>query len=289
MMDFFEYTVQKLYQISEIESLKIETILKFIAVLTLVFLLELFFVGWEKSSLKRVIKFDKTIRTDIFCSLFAVFNLYNLIAFILSLGFFYFVTGLIQKNIHLNYISYIDNPAIQYGLIFIASDFKLYVSHLIFHRNNFLWKTHEFHHSATTLSIITRYRSHFLETAINTLFDATLYVILGVPVIVYIYISLIIEVHKLFQHSSIKSDWGLIGKYILVSPAAHRVHHSIETEHYNKNFGATLIIWDRLFGTYHPGIDVKNVGIPNNPYNKKGFLFDVWLGMKNFIQAILKK
>lgn len=288
-MDFFDYTQQKLYQISNIDSLNLDSIFHYLLLLSSVFLLEIAFIGWEKSSLKRIFLFDKTIRTDFFCWLISVFNLFNLITFITTLGVFYYITGLMQKNIHLNYISYINEPTLQYFIVFIAGDFKAYIRHAIFHRYNFLWKAHEFHHSATTLSIVTRYRGHFLETAISTLFDAALYVVLGVPAIMYVFISLILEIHKLFIHSSIQSDWGFIGKYIIVSPAAHRVHHSIEINHYNKNFGSTLIIWDRIFGTYHPGVEVKEVGIPNSPYNKRGYIYDVWIGMKNFIQALFKK
>ena len=65
-------------------------------------------------------------------------------------------------------------------------------------------------------------------------------------------------VHQLVLHSSIKSDWGFIGRYIFVSPSAHRIHHSIKREHYGKNFGNTFIFWDRLFKTF-----IK----PDNTYN----------------------
>ena len=77
----------------------------------------------------------------------------------------------------------------------------------------------------------------------------------------YIIIKVFIEIHQLLLHSSIKSNWGVLGKYIIVSPFAHRIHHSIERKQYGKNFGNTFIYWDRLFATYKPHSVVKELGV----------------------------
>ena len=84
-------------------------------------------------------------------------------------------------------------------------------------------------------------------------------------------------VHGLLVHSNWEHDWGVIGKYVLVSPAAHRIHHSEKKQHFNKNFGGTFIFWDRLFGTYHSAEPVHVLGIPDNKFNKKGLLHDLFL------------
>jgi sterol desaturase/sphingolipid hydroxylase (fatty acid hydroxylase superfamily) len=91
------------------------------------------------------------------------------------------------------------------------------------------------------------------------------------------------------QHSKINSNWGFIGKYILVAPASHRVHHSNNPEHYGKNLGSILIIWDRIFGTYYqPKGEFLTFGIPNNPYNKRNYLYDIFLSTKLFYNSLFQ-
>ena len=58
-----------------------------------------------------------------------------------------------------------------------------------------------------------------------------------------------VKVLNMLHHSQIISNFGLFGK-VLVSPLHHRIHHSMSSEHIDKNFGNTLIIWDKLFGTF---------------------------------------
>jgi sterol desaturase/sphingolipid hydroxylase (fatty acid hydroxylase superfamily) len=56
-------------------------------------------------------------------------------------------------------------------------------------------------------------------------------------------------------------------RYVLVTPQSHRVHHSIEPEHQDKNFGAILSIWDHLFGTQYRKYDeYPDTGITDNSF-----------------------
>jgi sterol desaturase/sphingolipid hydroxylase (fatty acid hydroxylase superfamily) len=49
--------------------------------------------------------------------------------------------------------------------------------------------------------------------------------------------------------------FGDLVRYVLVTPQFHRVHHSIEPRHRDRNFGLTFSIWDHLFGTQYRGYD----------------------------------
>jgi sterol desaturase/sphingolipid hydroxylase (fatty acid hydroxylase superfamily) len=261
-----------------------EIIFSFSAII-LAFLIELIFVGWQHSSVKRLFGFDKSLRTDFISCLLSVFNLYNVLAFLFSFGICYYLVGLIQKSLDLKLIWHIRNYFLQCAIIFVVSDFKEYVRHIVFHRVKPLWKLHEFHHSGTDLNIITNYRGHFLETAIVKFFDVIPYIILGAPFYTFFVVYAFVELHHLLVHSSLKSDWGLIGKYLLVSPDAHKIHHSNQDKHFNTNMGATLIVWDRLFGTYYPSEPVHEFGIPDNPYNKESYVKDLFLGISQFTKS----
>ncbi len=54
-------------------------------------------------------------------------------------------------------------------------------------------------------------------------------------------------------------------RWIVVTPDMHRVHHSVEDDEANSNFGFNLSWWDRLFGTYRDqprhGHEAMTIGI----------------------------
>ena len=178
---------------------------------------------------------------------------------------------------------------IQFLIVYLASDFKEYWKHYMFHKWSLLWEIHAFHHSAVKFNILTAYRFHYLQSSIGAFFDVIPYVLLGVPIQTYFAVKILSSIHGLLVHSNLEHDWGILGKYIVVSPSAHRIHHSREERHYNKNFGGVFIFWDRLFGTYHPTEKIENLGIPNNQYNKKGILFDIWLPLINIRNSFKRR
>lgn len=52
-----------------------------------------------------------------------------------------------------------------------------------------------------------------------------------------------------FSHSRKLGKWGVLEKF-LITPSQHAVHHSYNEQNLNKNFGETLLIWDKLFGSF---------------------------------------
>jgi len=287
-MEFILQKIKSLITSFGLDKIDTELIIFSLTVTASIFLIELFYTGWKDSSLKAILSFEKSARTDVISWLLETFNLFNALAFVITFGVFYFLVGLVQKNFGLNLIVNIQNPYLQIALLFLIGDFKNYIRHWVFHKNDALWQLHSFHHSATRFTVLTRHRGHFVETEISRFFDVIPFVIFGAPIYTFFLIRIMVEAHQMLIHSSLKADWGFIGKYLLVSPAAHRIHHSVKPIHFNKNLGSTFIFWDRLFGTYHPAEEVEEIGIPDNPYNQKGYLRDVWLSMQLFGKRIIK-
>lgn len=285
MIEFFEKIFKKLYEVSGFENLTLFGILQFIFVLIGVFFFELMVVGWERSSMKKILEFNSSTRTDFVVWILSIFNVMNLLAFVFTLGTCYFLVGLLQKSVDLRLSFLIENIHLQFAVVFILSDFKEYVSHVVFHRFKPFWAVHEFHHSATNFNIFTAYRFHFLQSAFSMFFSVVPLVILGVPLHYYFALIILRQVHGLIIHSNIEHSWGWIGRNILVSPIAHRIHHSVKPEHFDKNFGGTFIFWDRIFGTYHAPTKITELGIPNNPYNKKNPFYDFYISMKRLYRA----
>jgi sterol desaturase/sphingolipid hydroxylase (fatty acid hydroxylase superfamily) len=72
---------------------------------------------------------------------------------------------------------------------------------------------------------------------------------------------------SMFNHGNIRMPTALERalRWIVVTPEMHRVHHSVEDDETNSNFGFNLPWWDRLFGTYRDqpraGHEAMTIGI----------------------------
>lgn len=285
--DAFSLIIYNLKRLTALESFSWRTILMSTLVTISCFIIEIIAIGWRKSSLYRLLFIrDKSTRGDVWCWLLSLFYVYNIFVLLFSFGICYVVTSLIIKSFDFHFVSYISSPVFQFIIILLLSDLKHYIRHALSHKIPWLWEIHKYHHSAEHMNMITAQRGHFLETAYISLFDAILFVIVGSPAENYIAILLLRETHILFSHSNVNWHWGWIGKYILVSPAAHRIHHSTSSDHYDRNFGNMFIFWDRLFNTWFNPKENKtavNVGLIDNPYNKTNFFSDMLLFYKSLL------
>ncbi len=149
--------------------------------------------------------------------------------------------------------------------MFVMDDFSKYLVHRWMHRFHILWAIHKVHHSAETLTPVTVYRVHPLEGVLYGLRGAfaqgsaisvfiflfgdavDLYTIVGVNILVFVFHV----TGSNLRHSHINISYWPWLEYILISPAQHQLHHSIAEEHFDKNFGAALAIWDWLCGSLH--------------------------------------
>lgn len=238
-----------------------------LGMVALVLLIDLAYTGFRGSALDRILVFDRSARMDLFYYLLDAFKLFSLVSFLVTFGVCYALVGLIQ-GLWSEPLLPMVNEHVKFVLVFLLSDLKNYVRHYVFHRVDFLWNLHAVHHSATSFTVFTTSRGHFIELEISRFFDVLPLMLLGLPLHTYFLLRFIVQVQQLIIHSSIASDWGWIGRYVLVSPAAHRVHHSIEERHFNRNYASIFIFWDRLFGTYHKAEKVAAIGIPADPYNR---------------------
>ena len=78
--------------------------------------------------------------------------------------------------------------------------------------------------------------------------------------------------HTRFCHANVRTNLGVL-RWVLVTPQSHRVHHSLDPAHRDKNFGVTFSLWDHLFGTQHRDYDVyPECGIDDHdfPFEQEG-------------------
>ena len=155
-------------------------------------------------------------------------------------------------------------------VLFIIEDFSRFFVHWLYHRIHFLWRFHFVHHSATVLTPLTLYRVHSIEYLLNNCRGV---LVVGAVSGVFMYcfngaigfpkilgVNLLNFVFNLaaanLRHSHIWISFGY-SEHIFVSPAQHQIHHSRDKEHFDKNFGSCLAIWDKIFRSWKTSTNNK--------------------------------
>ncbi len=146
-------------------------------------------------------------------------------------------------------ITHVQSGFWVYFIAFITLDFAGYWVHRNAHTFNFFWNSHIVHHSSEEFNLACALRqsiSVFFRIFAFLLIPAAIF---GVSPKV---IAIVAPLHLFAQfwyHTRHIKNMGWL-EYIIVTPAHHRVHHAINPEYLDKNYGQVLIIWDRLFGTF---------------------------------------
>ncbi len=196
-------------------------------------------------------------------SYYTNFNLFlfnNIVLLLLSIST---VLNVMQRHFDHGLLSQISNPAWKIILSLVLLDLIAYLWHFSCHNIKYLWMFHKVHHSDPCLNVSTAFRMHIIELALFALIKVVLIIILGIDKTTALASEAITALFSMFHHANIGfSAEAQLGRLIIV-PALHRVHHSIERIEHDRNFGAILSVWDRIFGTLTEGEPIA-IGIKNN-------------------------
>ncbi|MES9937389.1 MAG: sterol desaturase family protein [Sedimenticola sp.] len=134
----------------------------------------------------------------------------------------------------------------------VILDFMIWLQHVVVHAIPLLWRLHRVHHADLDYDVTTGARFHPIEILLSMLIKFTVILLLGPPVLAVVAFEVILNAMAMFNHGNIRLPGPLdaILRLLLVTPDMHRVHHSVEDDETNSNFGFNLSIWDRMFGTY---------------------------------------
>ncbi len=150
----------------------------------------------------------------------------------------------------------LDAPPLLAGILsFLALDFTLYAQHRLLHASPLLWRLHRAHHLDADLDVTSGVRFHPLEMVFSMAIKLAAVAALGAPAVAVVLFEILLNASALFTHSNLhlgdKLDTALTR--LIITPAAHRRHHSTRAAEHNRNFGFFLSLWDRLLGTFLPG------------------------------------
>ncbi len=125
-----------------------------------------------------------------------------------------------------------------------------------------MWRLHAAHHMPPRLYLF----MHAVFHPLNGIIIQGVAVVLPIWLVGYSENAVVMFVilngmHGLLSHFNVDIRMGWMN-YVFVGPELHRYHHSADV-HEAKNYGATLPIYDLIFGTfvYHPARAPKQLGV----------------------------
>lgn len=149
---------------------------------------------------------------------------------------------------------------------YIIFDLCSYWAHRISHQQRFWWATHVVHHSGEHYNLTVSFRLSWVQH-LKLIFFLPVALIGFHPVIFFV-VNQIAVLFQFWVHTEYIPKLHPAIEYIFATPSNHRVHHGSQDKYINKNYGATFIVWDRIFGTYQEEEEQVVYGITTNIENK---------------------
>ena len=172
---------------------------------------------------------------------------------------------------------YIPHTWWSYILCFVVLDFCRYWAHRISHEQRFWWATHVTHHSSEQYNFTVSFRLSWVQH-IKIVFFIPI-PLLGFDPFVFFICNQLAVLYQFWLHTELIKKLPKPIEYIFTTPSHHRVHHGRDDKYMDKNYGSTLIIFDRIFGTFYPEEEKPDYGITKPP---KGYN-PAWLVFHEFV------
>lgn len=169
---------------------------------------------------------------------------------------------------------------------FVGVDFLYYWWHRLSHEVNLLWAAHVVHHQSEDYNLAVALRQSVITNWTVLPFYLPL-ALVGVPTLAFATMVAISTLYQFWIHTQLVGRMRGPLDWIFNLPSHHRVHHAINPPYLDKNYGAILIVWDRLFGTYADEEETPVYGItkPLGSFNPFWAQVHYWVEMRAMVRA----
>lgn len=133
-------------------------------------------------------------------------------------------------------------------IAFICWDFGFYWFHRMHHKFSVLWALHNVHHEGEHFNLSLGIRNAWFSS-ISALPFYSFMAIVGIETQIFVLVASTHIVIQFYNHNGIVKKSGFL-EHIMITPSHHRVHHGMQEIYIDKNFGGTLVLWDKMFGTF---------------------------------------
>ncbi|HYB39997.1 MAG TPA: sterol desaturase family protein [Mycobacterium sp.] len=151
----------------------------------------------------------------------------------------------------------------------LGVDLLYYAYHRIAHRVRLIWATHQAHHSSQYFNFATALRQKW-----NNSGEILMWIplpLLGIPPWMVFCSFSVNLIYQFWVHTERIDKLPWLFEFVFNTPSHHRVHHGMDPEYLDKNYGGILIIWDRLLGTFQPELFRPHYGL-----TKQVDTFNIW-------------
>ncbi len=161
---------------------------------------------------------------------------------------------------------YVPHTWWAYPLCLVTIDFFRYWAHRVAHEQRFWWATHVTHHSSEQYNFTVSFRLSWVQH-IKIIFFIPV-ALVGFDPFVFFICNQLEVLYQFWLHTELIGKLPRPVEYIFVTPSHHRVHHGRDDKYLDKNYGSTLVIWDRMFGTFQAEEEKPDYGILKPPARK---------------------
>jgi sterol desaturase/sphingolipid hydroxylase (fatty acid hydroxylase superfamily) len=165
-----------------------------------------------------------------------------------------------------------------YVFCFITIDFFRYWAHRVAHEQRMWWATHVTHHSSEHYNFSVSFRLSWTQHLKVVFFIPV--ALMGFDPFVFFICNQIAVLYQFWIHTELIRKLPAPIEFIFVTPSHHRVHHGRDDKYLDRNYGSSLIIWDRIFGTFQPEEETPDYGIlkpVKQKYNPVTLVFHEWV------------
>jgi sterol desaturase/sphingolipid hydroxylase (fatty acid hydroxylase superfamily) len=145
-------------------------------------------------------------------------------------------------------VTFAEGSGWPWAIAFVYYEVAYYWWHRASHEVNLLWAAHAVHHQSEDYNLAVALRQAILTSFTSLPFNLPL-ALLGVPTAVYAITAAYSLLYQFWIHTELVGKLGPLER-VLNTPSHHRVHHAVNPRYLDRNYGAILIVWDRLFGTF---------------------------------------
>lgn len=170
-------------------------------------------------------------------------------------------------------------------VLFLGVDFFYYWFHRLAHEINVLWGSHVVHHQSEEYNLTVALRQGWVQSAFSWVFYLPL-AIVGFQPELFIMINAFQTLYQFWIHTKVIDKMPRWFEFVFNTPSHHRVHHGVNPQYIDKNHGGTLIVYDRMFGTFEPEVEEVVYGITEQPKSWNPFWLNIEHWVKVFDEAV---
>jgi alkylglycerol monooxygenase len=164
-------------------------------------------------------------------------------------------------------------------VLVLLVDLAYYWAHRMSHEINLFWGGHVVHHQSEEYNLSVALRQSSLQVIWTFGFSLPI-AFLGFETFDFALVAACNTLYQFWIHTETIGKLPKWIEFIFNTPSHHRVHHGRDPKYIDKNHAGSLIIWDRMFGTFQEEEEKPTYGItkPINSWNP------IWANVSHYVE-----